>query len=122
MKENEKYRNPDVFLEYVKQQITDQQDYYIFIDEIQEYPRLLTLLKSLKKENRYKYICSGSQLGIALSNTKLIPMGSFEEIKMYPMDFEEFLLANSVGFDVIDYLKEAYINKLSLPENFHKKI
>lgn len=94
----------------------------VFIDEIQEYPRLLTLLKPLKKDNRFKYICSGSQLGIALSNTKLIPMGSFEEIKMYPMDFEEFLLANSVGGDVIDYLKQAFINKLSLPENLHKKI
>ena len=97
-------------------------DTIIFIDEIQEYPRLLTLLKPLKADNRFKYICSGSQLGIALSNTELIPIGSFEEVKMYPMDFEEFLLANSVGSDVISYMKDSYINKRSLENNLHNKI
>lgn len=97
-------------------------DTIIFIDEIQEYPRLLTLLKPLKKDNRFKYICSSSKLDTALSNTKLIPMGSFEEVKMYPMDFEEFLLANSVGSDVISYMKDSYINKRSLENNLHNKI
>lgn len=38
----------------------------VFIDEIQEYPHLFTLLKPLREENRFKYICSGSNLGIAL--------------------------------------------------------
>ena len=66
----------------------------IFIDEIQEYPQLLTLLKPLNDDNKYRYICSGSSLGISLSNTTLIPMGSIVEKKMYPMDFEEFLWAN----------------------------
>jgi len=97
-------------------------DTIIFIDEIQEYPKLLTLLKLLKKDNKYKYICSGSQLGIALSNTELIPMGSFEEVKMYPMDFEEFLLANSIGQNVINYMKESFLSKKPIEENLHNKI
>ncbi len=97
-------------------------DTIIFIDEIQEYPRLLTLLKALKKDNRYKFICSGSQLGIALSNTELIPMGSFEQIKMYPMDFEEFLLANGVGVNVIEHIKYSFKNKQSLEDSLHNKI
>lgn len=97
-------------------------DTIIFIDEIQEYPKLITLLKALKKDNKFKYICSGSQLGLALSNTELIPMGSFEEIKMYPMDFEEFLLACSIGENVIQYMKECFQKKKSLEDNLHVKI
>ena len=77
-------------------------DTIIFFDEIQVYPHLLTMLKDLKLENRYRYIASGSLLGITLKHT-FIPMGSIDEIKMYPMDFEEFLYANNVGKDVIDY-------------------
>ncbi len=94
----------------------------IFIDEIQEYPQLLTLLKPLREDNKYKYICSGSELGIALSNTTLTPMGSIIEKKMYPMDFEEFLIANSVGKLVIEHMRKCFINGESLDEALHKKI
>ena len=94
----------------------------IFIDEIQEYPQLLTLLKPLREDNKYKYICSGSELGIALSNTTLTPMGSIIEKKMYPMDFEEFLIANSVGELVIEHMRKCFINGESLDEALHKKI
>ena len=80
-------------------------DTIIFFDEIQVYPHLLTMLKDLKLENRYRYIASGSLLGITLKHT-FIPMGSIDEVKMYPMDFEEFLYANNVGRDVIEYLRE----------------
>ncbi len=94
----------------------------VFLDEIQEYPELLTLLKPLRNENKYKYICSGSELGIALSKTTLTPMGSIIEKKMYPMDFEEFLLANSVGQFVINHLRDCFINKTSLDESLHDKV
>ena len=98
------------------------EDTIIFIDEIQIYPKLLTLLKPLRKDNKYKYICSGSELRIALSNTTLIPMGAFQEIKMYPMDFEEFLLANSVGNLVIEHLRGCFLHKQSLEDSLHHKI
>lgn len=94
----------------------------IYIDEIQIYPHLLTLLKPLRIDNKYKYICSGSELGLALSDTTLIPMGSIKEIKMYPLDFEEFLLANNVGRDVISLMKDSYKDKKSLNESLHKEI
>lgn len=94
----------------------------IFIDEIQEYPQLLTLLKPLNDDDKYRYICSGSSLGISLSNTTLIPMGSIVEKKMYPMDFEEFLLANSFGEIALNYLKECFINKKSPELNIHNKV
>ena len=68
----------------------------IFIDEIQAYPHLLTLLKFLKQDNKFTYIASGSLLGVTLSKTTSIPMGSIEIKHMYPMDFEEFLLSQRI--------------------------
>lgn len=100
----------------------NREDTIIFIDEIQEYPNLLTLLKPLCFDNKYKYICSGSELGLALSNTTLTPMGSIIEKKMYPMDFEEFLIANSVGDTVIKHLKKCFDDRVSLDEALHNKI
>ena len=69
----------------------------IFIDEIQVYPHLLTLLKFLSQDNRFTFIASGSLLGVSLSETTSIPMGSIRKIRMFPLDFEEFLYAN--GFN-----------------------
>ena len=66
----------------------DRDNTIIFIDEIQVYPHLLTLLKSLRYDNRFRYICSGSLLGVTLKKTFSIPMGSIIEKEMYPMDFE----------------------------------
>ena len=94
----------------------------IFIDEIQEYPELFTLLKPLNEDNRFKYICSGSKLGIALGKTTLIPIGSISKIKMYPMDFEEFLLANSVSIEFIDMMRSSFNNLSSLEPALHDKI
>lgn len=82
-------------------------DTIIFLDEIQVYPHLLSLLKPLKQENRVRYIASGSLLGLTMRHV-FIPMGSVEEIQMYPMDFEEYLIACGTGKDVIDYLRGCF--------------
>ena len=97
------------------------EDTIIFLDEIQVYPNLITLLKQLKLDNRYRYICSGSLLGITLKHT-FIPMGSIDEIKMYPMDFEEYLIANGVKGDVIEYLRDCFINYKQVSDGIHKTI
>ena len=93
----------------------------IFLDEIQVYPHMLSMLKQLKLDNRYRYIASGSLLGITLRHT-FIPMGSIDEINMYPLDFEEFLWANGVGEDVIGYLKNCFINRIQVNEGIHNTI
>ena len=62
----------------------------IFLDEIQAYPHLLTMLKFLKQDDRYTYIASGSLLGVTLKKTTSIPIGSIEIKRMFPLDFEEF--------------------------------
>ena len=102
--------------------LINRNDTVIFIDEIQEYPKLFSLLKPLAEDNRFKYICSGSELGIALSSEFLSPMGYVTIKRMYPMDFEEFLIANSVGSMAINHLKECYDNKKSVNLPLHQKI
>ena len=83
------------------------EDTIIFLDEIQVYPHLISMLKPLNKERKYSYIVSGSLLGVTLKHT-FIPMGSIKEVKMFPMDFEEFLWASHVGKDVIEYAKKCF--------------
>lgn len=107
---------------FAGEKLKDRENTIVFIDEIQEYPELLTLLKPLKKDNKYKYICSGSELGLALNKTTLTPMGSIIEKKMYPMDFEEFLIANSVGELAINHLRKSFIERTSIDESLHNKI
>ena len=77
----------------------------IFIDEIQVYPQLLTLLKFLSQDNKFTFIASGSLLGVTLSQTTSIPMGSIKKVRMYPLDFEEFLYANGMNEIVISSMQ-----------------
>lgn len=86
----------------------DSKNTLIFLDEIQVYPDLLTLLKPLKDDGKFRYICSGSQLGVSLRRTSLIPIGSITKVRMYPLDFEEFLLANGITSDVITLLRNSF--------------
>ena len=75
----------------------EKQNTLVFLDEIQEYPQLLTLLKFLAQDGRFTYIASGSLLGVTLAQTTSIPMGSIRKVRMYPLDLEEFLLANGLN-------------------------
>ena len=97
-------------------------DTIVFIDEIQEYPHLLTLLKFLVDEGRFSYIASGSQLGIALSQTNSIPMGAIKKVRMFPLDFEEFLIANGVGEQAVLQMQKKYEKDAPLSISTHKKI
>jgi uncharacterized protein len=94
----------------------------VFLDEIQEYPYLLTFLKFLKNDNRFNYIASGSLLGVTLGKTVSIPIGSIEIKRMYPLDFEEFLIANGFGNLAIDSLRDKYKKNESLDEGMHNKV
>ena len=100
----------------------DAKDTLVFLDEIQEYPHLLTLLKFLKQGNRFTYIASGSLLGIALAKTSSIPIGSIETEHMYPLDFEEFLWANGFNEFSIQGIRNRFLSKAGLDEPMHAKM
>lgn len=94
----------------------------VFIDEIQAYPQLLTLLKFLAQDDKFTYIASGSLLGVTLSETTSIPMGSIRKIRMFPLDFEEFLLANGMNTFTVNSLRTKFQNFESLDETMHNKM
>lgn len=101
-------------------QLGDKSDTIIFLDEIQAYPHLLMMLKFLNSDGRYRYIASGSQLGVALSQTPSVPLGSIAVDEMYPLDFEEFLWANGVGKTSIDAMRNAFLKRVPLNDSLHE--
>ena len=100
----------------------DSEKTLVFIDEIQAYSHLLTLAKFLVEDGRFTYIASGSQLGITLKTTQSIPIGSIELLSMYPLDFEEFLIANGVGELLINEMRRKFEAKEALNESLHMKV
>ena len=94
----------------------------VFLDEIQTYPHMLTLVKFLKEDDRFTYIASGSLLGVTLRQTVSIPVGSLEIMHMYQLDFEEFLWANGFGESAIDEIRKKYEAEETLDENLHQRM
>ena len=94
----------------------------IFLDEIQAYPHLLTLLKFLQQDDRFTYIASGSLLGVTLAQTTSIPMGSIKKIRMFPLDIEEFLYDNGMNEFTITTLRKKFEQRESLDESLHAKM
>ena len=93
-----------------------------FLDEMQHYPQSLTMLKFLREDGRYRYIASGSLLGITLQDTTSIPVGSIIRKEMFQLDFEEFLIANGFGTEAIAMLRHSYENRQSLTEEHHNRV
>lgn len=66
----------------------------IFIDEIQEIPKAVSSLKYFcENQNEYHIAVAGSLLGIALHEGESFPVGKVDVIQLYPMTFEEFIMA-----------------------------
>ena len=104
---------------YSSGSLGDKTDTLVFLDEIQSYPHLMTMLKFLNQEARYRFIASGSQLGVALSQTPSVPLGSVTIVQMFPLDFEEFLWATGIGKEWIENIKACFVGEKELDENTH---
>ena len=95
----------------------------IFLDEIQKCPEAVTYIKYLVRDDgRYHYILSGSLLGIELKNIRSVPVGVLDEEKMYPLDFEEFVLANGESPELIAQAKAAWVGRRPLPQVLHDRL
>ena len=92
----------------------------VFLDEIQAYPSMLTMLKFLCDEGRFTYVVSGSLLGVTMHKTLSIPGGRIQVEHMYPLDFEEFLWANSVGDELIESMRTKFKNGESHSDGLHR--
>lgn len=103
-------------------QMKEKENTLIFLDEIQAYPHLLTMLKFLVQDGRFTFIASGSLLGVTLSQTTSIPMGSIRKVRMFPLDFEEFLWANGVNETAIAAVRRKFEQREALDESMHNKM
>ena len=94
----------------------------IFIDEVQAASDIVTKVKFLIEEGSYRYIFSGSLLGISYKNIDSLPVGYIDIFEMYPLDFEEFCLANKVSTDTINYLECQFKNMIPIDDTIHKQM
>lgn len=94
----------------------------IFLDEIQLYPDIITKIKFLVDEGKYRFILSGSNLGVELNGIKSIPVGYIDMFQMYPMNLFEFAIALGIGEDVISYLRECFDEEKPVDEVIHKRM
>ena len=94
----------------------------IFFDEVQECKEIVTAIKFLVEEGSYKYVMSGSLLGVELDDLRSVPVGYMDEIEMYPLDLLEFFEAIGIGTDVISHLRTCFDEKRPVDEFIHKRM
>ena len=94
----------------------------IFIDEVQELKEIVTLIKFWVDEGSFRYILSGSLLGVELKSLRSAPVGYVHELKMFPMDFEEFMEASGVPDTVTVHLRECFDQKKPVGDVVHDKM
>ena len=94
----------------------------IFFDEVQECPEIVTAIKFLVDEGSYRYVMSGSLLGVELKDLRSIPVGYMVEKEMYPLDFEEFALALGMSKGVMRFLHKCYERRIPVDSVVHDKM
>lgn len=95
---------------------------FIFLDEIQEYPEIITKIKFFVEDGRYKIIMSGSLLGVEIKNLSSAPVGYLESYTMYPLDFMEFTQLFNINESIINLLEKCYINKEIVPDEINQRM
>ena len=93
-----------------------------FFDEIQKYKEIVTKIKFLVDDRRFRYVLSGSLLGVEITNLKSAPVGYLQMLNMYPLDFEEFLQIFNVEEAVISMLRTAFESRTPVDAIIHGKI
>lgn len=94
----------------------------IFFDEVQAYPDIMTWVKALVDEGRFKYALSGSLLGLEIENIRSVPVGYMDEHQMYPLDFEEFIRNIGVTDEVIASVRQAWEQRKPVDAYIHEKL
>lgn len=97
-------------------------DTVVFIDKLQLAPQIdfIAMAKGFALDGRYRFIFSGSLLSVSEFKIALDPIGYLYEETMYPLDFEEFMWANSVQEEVISKAKECFKERKAVPDFIHE--
>ncbi len=94
----------------------------VFFDEVQRCPEAVTYVKYLVQDGRFDYVLSGSLLGVELKNVRSVPVGFMDEVKMYPLDFEEFVEANGERPELLDAVRESWADRKPLAKVYHERL
>lgn len=94
----------------------------VFLDEIQQCKEVATAIKFLVDDGRYDFILSGSLLGVELEDIRSVPTGYLTEIRMFPLDFEEFCWSQGVSEDVFAMLRDHFERRIPVDEFVHDRL
>ena len=94
----------------------------IFLDEIQEFKDIVTRIKFLVEEGSFRYIMSGSLLGVELNDLRSAPVGYLRVQDMYPLEIQEFAEAVGVSREVIEALRENFEKRTPVDSFVHGKM
>lgn len=97
----------------------------LIFDELQECANARSSIKPFMLDGSYDIIATGSLLGLRGYNKKRskgIPTGFEYVLTMKPMDFEEFLWAKGINKDLINYVKECFINKEKISDTTNNSL
>ncbi len=94
----------------------------IFFDEVQICDSLVTAVKFLVDDGRYRYILSGSLLGVELKDIKSQPVGYLGVKEIFPLDLEEFFINMGISETVRKNLKECWKERKSVDPFVHEKL
>lgn len=95
---------------------------FLFFDEIQEFKELTTKIKFWVDEGSFRYVFSGSLLGVELKNIKSAPVGYLTTLTMYPLDFEEFLQLYNFTDDLRSTLYNCFIERTPVNDAVHERM
>ena len=90
-RQNVKYHNPDVILEYIESQITKKGNYYVFLDEVQMLDEFESVLNSLLHISNVDVYVTGSNSKFLSKDVITEFRGRGDEIRLYPLSFAEFM-------------------------------
>jgi hypothetical protein len=93
----------------------------IIFDEVQLFPQARQAIKYLVADGRYDYIETGSLISIKRNVQDILIPSEEYRLKMFPMDFEEFLWANEDNV-TMSAIRESYKNRKPLGEDIHRRI
>ena len=94
----------------------------IFFDEVQKCKEMVTAIKFLVDEGSYRYVMSGSLLGVELNDLRSVPVGYMDEIEMYPLDLLEFFGAIGISDDIIAHLRGCFEEKRPVDAFIHERM
>ena len=97
-----------------------ERDTLIIFDEVQLFPRARAAIKYLVADGRYDYIETGSLMSIKKNVKDIVIPSEERHLRMYPLDFEEFLWALD-NESLMDFIKVFFEKKKPLGAALHRK-